>query len=202
MNTQGIKVLRSPLEYFPFQVRDDDQISHLHVAHRDTIIPTISHDLILNLLPSLHAFLDEHLRARRKRLLAELPELLLVLRKTTAEPTKRIRRADDDREPDLLRSCNSLVGSRSSRALCASLADLEHGVGEPLPVLRLDDRLDGRTEHPHAECLELILELDADIQRRLPTKGHVNPIRFLVLDDLAHEVGCDRQEVDFVCETL
>ena len=202
MNAQGIKVLRSRLEPFLFQVTDDDQTSHLHVANRDTIVPAIPHDLILNLLPALHALLDEHLRARGKRFPAKLAELLVVLRKPTAEPTERIRRADDDREPDLLRGCNGLVSGRGSRALRAPLADLEHGVGEPLPVLCLDDRLDGRTKHPHAECLEFVLELDADIQRRLPAKGHIDPVRLLVLDNLAHKVGRDRQEVDFVRETL
>ena len=202
MNTQGIKVLRSRLEPFLFQVLDGDQTSHLHVANRDTIVPAIPHDLILNLLPALHALLDKHLWTCGERLPTEVPELLLVLRKPTAEPTKRIRRADDDGEPDLLRGRNGLVSGRGGCALRAPLADLDHCVGEPLPVLRLDDRLDGRTENSHTECLEFVLELDADIQRRLSAKGHIYPVRLLVLDNLAHKVGRHRQEVDFVREAL
>ena len=71
--------------------------SHLHIADCDTIIPAVPHDLILDLLPALHAPLNEHLRAHVKRLPAKLPEFHFVLHKTATKSAKRIRSAVDDR---------------------------------------------------------------------------------------------------------
>jgi hypothetical protein len=58
----------------------------------------------------------------------------------------------------------------------------------------------GRAEHLHAERRKLVLELDTDVERRLSAKGNVDPVRLLVLDDLAHKLGRHGQKVDFVGE--
>jgi len=116
-------------------IHSPTQTAHLHIANRDAKIPAIPHNLILDFLPALHTLLNEHLWARSKCLPAKLLEFRFVLHKPSAESTERIRSADDDGVPDLLRSHKCLIGSRGGRTLWAPLANLEHGIGEPLSCL-------------------------------------------------------------------
>jgi hypothetical protein len=78
------------------------------------------------------------------------------------------------------------------------LANLFHGAGEELPVLGRDDGLDWRAQHADAKPLKVVLELDADAERRLPAKGNINAVRPLVLDDLGDKFGGNREEEDLV----
>lgn len=176
--------------------------AHLHVTDCDAIVSAVSDDLVLDLLPSFHASLDEHLRTCSEGFAAELDQLLLVLCEAGAETTECVRRSHDDRVADLLGSGRAFVEIDSRGRLGAVLADLCHGLREQLSVLGSDDGLDGCSEDFDAERLELVLHLDTDRQSRLTSEGDIDAVRSLVLDDLADKLGRDRQEVHLVCQTF
>lgn len=124
----------------------DASRTYLHITNNNTIIPTITNNLVLDLLPALHTLFDEDLRTRGERLTAKSLELLLVLRKTGAETTKSVSGPNDDRVANDVGSGDSLVLSRSGVGLSAAFADLFHSGREKLTVLRRDDGVDGGTE--------------------------------------------------------
>lgn len=183
-------------------LEDTQERTHLHVTNRDTVIPAITDNLILDFLPPLHTPLNKHLGARREGLGAQSAELLLVLRKARAQTTKRIHRAHNDRILNRNRCHDSLIRHRCCVALGTPLADLLYRRGEELPVLSGDDSLNGRAEHFDAEVLELVLQCNTNAEHGLPAKGDVDTVRLLELDDLAHELGGDGEEVHLIGETL
>ena len=84
MDTQRIKVLRGNQNQTS---RCVTLPTYLHVADSNAVVAAVAHDLVLDLLPALHALLDQDLRAGRERLSAERTQLRFVLRKAGPEAT-------------------------------------------------------------------------------------------------------------------
>lgn len=176
--------------------------TNLHVANGDAVVPDISNDLVLDLLPALHRLLNQHLRTGRKSLVAKLKQLLVVLCEPGSKSSKSERSSNNDGVADRVGRNERLleVGSRCRGS--ALLADLLHRSSEELSVLGRDDRVDLGSEHLAAESLKLVLERNSDRQGRLTSERAVDSVRFLVLDDLSDKLGVDGQVVDLVGETL
>jgi hypothetical protein len=176
--------------------------THLHVTNCDTIVSAVSDDLVLDLLPTLHTLLNEHLGTDGESLVAQLGELLFVLGETGTETTKGKGSSNDDWVADGLGRSSGFWEVDSSGRLGALFTNLLHGPSEHFSVLGGDDGLDRGTEDLDTELGKLVFELDSDAERGLSTESAVDTIWFLVLDDLEHKVWGDWQEVDLVGETL
>lgn len=176
--------------------------TNLHVTDSDAVVFAISDDLVLNLLPTLHRLLDQYLRTRRERLFTKRLELILIVRKSTSQSSQGESRSDDDRVANILGRHRRLFEVDSRRGLCALLSNFLHRPGEQLSVLGGDDGRNLGSEHLASESFKLVLQSDSDRQRGLSTKGDVDSIRLLVLEDLSNKVRGDGEVVDLVGKTL
>ena len=86
-----------------------ERVKVLHVAHRNAVVAAVAHNLVLDLLPALHALFHKHLRAVCKRRVAETAQFLLVLGKATAQTAKRKGRTHNDREANSVRRRQRLI---------------------------------------------------------------------------------------------
>ena len=177
------------------------RVQVLHIAHRDAIVAAVTHDLILDLLPAAHTLLDQHLRAVSKGRVAQLAQLVLVLRKARAQTTEGKGRTHNHRETDRARSLQRLVPVVRTRTRCTVLVDLFHRLGKQVAVLGLENRLDRCTEVPDAQLLKLVFQLDTDVQGRLTTERAINTIRTLVLQYFEHKLRRHGQKVHLVGKT-
>lgn len=176
--------------------------THLHVTHGDTVVPAISNNFILNLLPTLHTLLDQNLRTSSKGFATQLSQLLHILGKTRTQTTESVSSSNNDGETNSLGGFNCLGQVNGSGRLGALLANLFHSTSKHFSVFGGDDGLDGSTEYLDTEFGKLVLELDTDVQGGLTTESTVDTIGLLVLDDFEHKFGGDGKEVNLVRETL
>lgn len=90
-------------------------IAYLHVTDGNAVVSAVSDDLVLNLLPTLHAPLNKDLRAGCKSFCAELDQFLLVLRESRPETTQSERSSDNDWISNLSSCCCAFwnIDSRS-----------------------------------------------------------------------------------------
>lgn len=173
-------------------------IEVLHVANGDTVISAITDNLVLNLLPALHALLDQYLRTSCECFGTKSAQLILVLSKSRSKTTKCVRSTNDDGETNGFRSSNRVIRVSRCTALGALLANLLHGGSKQLPVLRGDNCLYGSAQNLNTELSKLVLQLNTDVQSCLATECYVDSIRFLEFDDFSNKLRSDGQEVDFV----
>ncbi|CAI6053242.1 unnamed protein product [Clonostachys chloroleuca] len=109
---------------------------------------------------------------------------------------------DNHRETNILDAFHGFCDVVGGGGLGTLLANGLHASGKELTILSRDDGINGGTENLDTELLKLILELDTDLESGLTTKGNVDGVGALVLDDLADELSVDREEVHLVGETL
>src|SRR5581483_1236228 len=145
--------------------RDGDRVARVDAhgvevldrADDDDVVLLVADDLELELLPADDRLLDEDLVDRRgaQALVADLVELLDVVRDAAARAAERERRADDRGEPELLaggaRFLERLDDARARAleadrlgdvlellAILGALDDVEVGADEPRAVLLQD----------------------------------------------------------------
>ena len=58
---------------------DAKRIEVLHVTYGDTIVITVAHHLVFNLLPAFQTLLHQHLWGERESLLGQFVEFLLIV---------------------------------------------------------------------------------------------------------------------------
>ncbi len=94
---------------------DAHRIHVLHIAHGDAVITRITHDLVLDFLPSAKALLNEHLLcASVERVMQGFIQLFGCVRDATTFAAQGESKPKHDRHPDL--TCR-LAGFRD-RATC------------------------------------------------------------------------------------
>ena len=84
---------------------------------RYTHIRTVTNDLVLELLPALHAALDEHLRGEGERLGREIAQFVRVVGETRAETAECKSRTQNNRVTNLLGSSEGIINRGDSRRL-------------------------------------------------------------------------------------
>ena len=183
---------------------DAQRVEVLHVADRDAVVVAVAHDLVLDLLPALERLFDEYLRRVRERLVRQRVQLLVVVAEARSESAERIGRADNDRVAQFVRDALGLGHRRDGLALDRLHVDLVEFLDEFLPVLRVDDRLYGRTHYLHAVFFEhaAAVELHAAVQGRLAAEREQDALRALLLDYLLDVLGRDGQEINLVGDVL
>jgi len=178
---------------------DAHGVEVLDGADDDDVVGTIPHDLELVLLPADDRLLDEHLVERRElqALGHNLAQLGLVQRNAGARATESGRRADDEREPKVLRDLQRaahVVGEPAAR-------DLEpggfHGIFEELAVLSLLDGLPLRADHLDVVARQhaALGQLHRHVQARLPAQRGEQRVGPLLRDDALHRPGRDGLDV-------
>jgi len=63
------------------------RVEILHITYSDTVVITVSYNLILYFLPSLQAFLNKNLGRERERFLCMTIQLILIVTEATAQTT-------------------------------------------------------------------------------------------------------------------
>ena len=103
-----------------------------------------------------------------------------------------------------MRDALGLGHRRDGLALDRLHVDLVEFLDEFLPVLRVDDRLYGRTHYLHAVFFEhaAAVELHAAVQGRLAAEREQDALRALLLDYLLDVLGRDGQEINLVGDVL
>ena len=183
---------------------DAQRVKVLHVTNCDTVVVAVAHYLILYLLPSLQALLNQYLRRERECLLGELDEFLLVVSKTRTESTESISSTDDDRIAKLGSSLTGLLHILASLALDSLNVDFVELLNEELTVLCVHDGLNRSTKHLHVILLEnaLTIEFNTAVERCLSTEREQDAVGTLLLDNLLNKVRLNRKEIYLVGNTL
>src|SRR4051812_18861928 len=166
---------------------DTKRIEVLHVADRDAVVLGISYYLVLDLLPALHASLNQHLRARLERFGAEGEELGLVVGKPTPKSTKCICSTNNDGKANARHHAHGFLDAAGRGRLGALFTNGLHTPGEKLAVFGRDDGVNGSAQDFDAKCFKLIFELNPDLEGRLTSKGNVYRVWSLVDDHFANE---------------
>src|ERR1700761_748120 len=134
-----------------------------HFADCDSVVSSIANNFVFDLLPSLHAALDKHLRARGKSMVTQSEQFLLIRRETTAQPTKSICRTHNDWKPDVLNYVFGLLDGCSRCRLCAFLADGLHATSEEFAVFSGDDSFNRCSKDFDSKGFEFILQLNSNL---------------------------------------
>jgi hypothetical protein len=177
-------------------------VIYLHVANGNAVVSAIPYNLVLDLLPALHTPLDENLWTRGKGFAAQRLQLAFILSKTGTKTTEGVGSPDDDRVSDCVGSGYGFLNVRGSPRLGTLLSDCGHCGCEELSILCRNDCFNRCAENADPKPGKFVLEFDADVEGSLTSEGDVDTIGTLVLDDLSHELWGDREEVDFVGESL
>ena len=195
--------------------RDRDGIAGVH-AHRvdifdraddDAIVRLVADHLHLEFLPAEHAFFDQHLVGGRgvDAALDDVEELVSIIGDAAAGAPQREARPDDGGKPDVGQRLQRLPQRADVVRARRREADPGHRLAEPLPVLRLVDRVRRRADHLDVVLLQHahLLEAQRAVQRRLAAHGRQKreSARYGVAldrDDLGHHFRRDRLDIGAV----
>ena len=153
---------------------DPHWINVLHRTHDYGVVSAITHDLVLVLLPSHDALLDEHLTdcGVKDALAGNLHQLPRVECGATAQSTKCEGRPDEQREAvELLRGDDDLVDGFAGNRPADREVDLLAGSLELVSVLRLVYRSEVAANELDAKFVQsaVVGERRGDVQSSLAT---------------------------------
>ena len=172
---------------------DSERVEVLHVANGNTVVVSVTNNLVLNLLPALEGLLDENLGGERQRAGGQVTELIGVGSEARTQTTKGVSRPDNDGVANLL---GSLDGGRFGNRNI----NLVQGLGEEITVLTGLQGLDGGTENLDTVAFKgaHAVHLHTQVQGGLTTEGEENTIGALALNDVGNILGGDGEVVDFI----
>ena len=182
---------------------DAHGVEVLHVADDDAVVRGIPHDLVLVLLPSEDALLDEDLMdpGVGESAGADVLQLLLVVGDASAGSSEGVCGSDEDGvasdDPD---SLLGLLDGVDAPGDGDGLSDALHGLLEQLPVLGHGDGIWLRSHELGPEPLQLsgVGELRADVQSGLSSHSGDDSVHALLGDDPRDVGGVQRLYVDAV----
>ena len=153
---------------------DPHWIHVLHVAHGNAVVPSIAHDLVLDLLPAAQAFLDQYLgNTAGKRSLHRGIELLNAFDDPTSFAAQRVATPQHHGKLES-ECCLDRLARRTARlAACGLDANLRQPVHEQGAILRIPDRFNRRAEDTHSVAIKdaRLVECKPAVERRLPPEG-------------------------------
>jgi hypothetical protein len=192
---------------------DGDRVAGVH-AHRvdvldraddHAVVGAVAHDLELELLPPGDRLLDEDLAdgAGDDAGEGESVELLWCRCDAGAAAAEDVRRADDDRQADLLGDGAGLVERVGDARARHVEADLDHRLLEALAVLGGGDRLGVGPDHlglPRHADEALLEQRHGDVEAGLAAERRQHGVGPLALDDGRQHLGRQRLDVGPVGE--
>ena len=174
----------------------------LNRADDDAIVRPVADHFHLVLLPAQHQLVDLHLADRRgvQARCHDQLELLAVVGDAAAGAAQRERRPDYRGQADLGQGLARVLGRAHDVAFGQIEPDLEHGLAEQAPVLRLvDGRVRGTNQlHAHPIQRPVARQRHGDVERGLPAHGRQERVGALSRDDLGDDRGRDRLDVGHV----
>ena len=189
---------------------DGDGIAGVHAhgvevldgADDDAVAGSVTHDLHLDLFPTLDGLLDEDLVGRRElqALRDDLAKACHVVGHAAAGAAQREGGADDDGEAQV---SDDVLGidHRVGEAGAGNLeVDVGHGLGEELAVLADLDGVDVAADGLDAVLVEDagLAEGDGAVKRGLATHVGKQRVGALLGDDALHRLGRDGLDVGAV----
>ena len=166
---------------------DADGVEIFHITNGDGGVVCIADDLIFNLLVAADGFFDENLvyGGKLQRVLHDLAQLLLIVRKAAAGAAQRKGGAQNDRVSDVLRRPYTLLNGVCDLGRADRLADLFTQLLEQFSVLGAGDRIGGCAEQLDLAFPQnaLLFQLHGKIESRLTADTGNNGIGALVTDD-------------------
>ena len=183
---------------------DAQRVDILHTDDRETMIVLVADHLELDLFPALQRLLDKDLGRIGERALGQRTQLRFVLADAAAHTAQGVSRTDHDRVTNAVGRRDGVVHRLDRLAdRCLDL-DLAQLLDKQVAIFGVHDRLDRGTQdlYPIFSQSTVIIQLRTTVQGCLPAKCQQDAIRFLFLDDLLHEIGRDRQEIDLVRDTI
>ena len=183
---------------------DTQWVEVFHRGNGEAAVVGITDALKLNLLPSLQALLNKHLRCESEGRFSNLLELLFGLADTRTETTQRVGRTDHDRVADVACRSHSLLHVLASVAYRNLEVNLVELLYEEVAVFCVHDSLYRSTQHIHTILLEHTVEvkLCTNVQTRLSTPSQHNAVWALLLDNFSYKKRCHRQEINLVSNTF
>ena len=184
---------------------DAHGIDVLHVAYRDAVVAGVAHHLVLDLFPSLEAFLDQYLgdtaceSAPQRRF-----DLRLEPHDAAALSAEGVAAAQHDRQPDLADRAPRCVGRIAGTAAGGIDADLGQALDEQAPILRVAYGLDRRAEHLDAVLRKhaRIVQRETAVQRRLAAKRKRDGVHRFLGDDFLDQLRGHSGEIDAIGKPL
>ena len=181
---------------------DAHRVYVLHVADSDAVVRAVAHHFVLDFFPADERLFDENLpnRARGDAALDNADELRFGLRDAAARAAERVRRADDERQPDVVHDAARVLDRLDDGGRRDGFADFDEQVAEQLAVFGAADGVERRAEQPDAVSVENagVGELDGEIQPRLPAERGQNAVRRLPRDDALQRLDRERLDIDHV----
>ena len=183
---------------------DSQGVEVLHVTYGDTVIVFIAYYFVLNFLPSLQRFLNQHLWREGKGFLGQLVELLFVVAETRTQTAECVCCTQDNWIAQCLSGLTCALDIRASLALDGLYANLVELLYKQLAVLGIHDSLYRCTQYLYAILLQYaaLVKLNTAVQSSLTTECQQDAIGALLLDYSLYEIRLNRQEVNLVGYTL
>mmetsp|Transcript_14734 Transcript_14734/g.41039 ORF Transcript_14734/g.41039 Transcript_14734/m.41039 type:complete len:570 (-) Transcript_14734:1054-2763(-) len=179
---------------------DSKRIEVFHVTNGHTIVISITDNLVLNFLPSLHALFDKNLRGCRQGFICHVSKVIFIVAHSTSKTSESKGRSNHERISDILGSFNSFFDRVGGVRLGNLLVNLMQTIREQLSVFGVDNNIDGRSEDFHTVFFENsgFVHFDGTVECCLSTHGNNNTIGLLLLDYLLNEFGCHGKEESVV----
>ena len=178
------------------------RVDVLDRADDDEVVGDVAHHLELELLPADDRLLDQDLvhRAQVEAALGELVELVDVVGDAAADAAERERGPDDGREADVVDDGGGLGERPGDAALRHLDANLPHRVAEQQAILGHLDRVDLRADQLDAVLLQdaALVQRHREVERGLAAHGRQHRVGPFLLDDLFHDLGCERLDVGLI----
>ena len=183
---------------------DAHRVDVLDRADDHDVVVVIAHHLELELAPSDHRLVEQHLTDRRGLDPAggDRPQLVDRARDAASAPAERERRANDAGQAEVGQRVERLCDRRRDRALGHRQAGAFHRLAEQVAILGTGDRVVVGADQLDAELSQrpVLVQRLRQIQRRLPAKRRQQRVGALALDHLADRARQQRLDVGRVGE--
>ena len=158
----------------------------LHIAYGNRCVITVTHYLVLYLLVSLDALLNEHLMSWRNRKCTanHLSKFRFVIRKSAARASERKRRPEHNRESNPASNLEPFIFIICNLRLQHRLTEFLAQLLEQLPVLGTLDAVTLGTKQLRSALAQhtFFIQLHCEIESGLSADSRQNGIRSLVPD--------------------
>ena len=121
------------------------RVEVFHVTNCDTVVITVTNNLVLYLFPTLQTLLYQNLRREREGLLTECIQLILIISKSTTKATQCVCSTNNNRITEVLCSHTCLLNILTCLTLDCLYINLVETFNEELTVFSIHNCLNRGT---------------------------------------------------------
>ena len=182
------------------------RIKVFHVTYGNAVAVTVTHYLILNLLPAGDTSLNQNLTdtGKTKSVGKDFLKLLLVMRDSTAGTTKCICWSEHNRITDLIRKCHTIFNILYKLGRRTWLTDALHQILKLLTSLCVTDRLCCCSEKLYIMTVQKagFCEFHTKIQTSLSTHVWKQTVRLFYLNNMLKHLNGQRLNINLIGDVL